>query len=189
MPDDFLGDRKKALEGSFFAKENAKLVERMKAEKQKVAAREGLERVSGIQDAEVLDKLVEMEIGPDTWAALSLIPLVEVAWADGKMEDKERQAILSAAEAGGVATGTPSHDLLEGWLQRRPDKQLIGLWGEYIVGLCSQMNASQRESLQREVVGRARTIAESAGGILGLGNKVSPEEAAVLTELEKAFAG
>jgi hypothetical protein len=189
MPDDFLGDRKKALEEGFFAKESAKLVERMKAEKQKAAARDGLERVSGIQDAEVIGKLVELEIGPDTWAALSLLPLVEVAWADGHMDDKERRAVLSAAEAGGVSTGTASHDLLESWLDRKPDKQLIGLWGEYIVGVCSQMNASQRESLKREVLGRARTIAESAGGIMGLGKKISPDEAAVLTELEKAFAG
>ena len=34
MADEFLGDRKKALEDSFFAKENAKLVERLRAEKE-----------------------------------------------------------------------------------------------------------------------------------------------------------
>ncbi len=181
MPDDF--------EESFFAKESAKLVERMRAEKEKMAAREGLERISGTKDAEVLDKLVELDIGPETWAAISLLPLVEVAWADGHMEDKERRAILSAAEVGGVAPGTPSHDLLEEWLERRPDSRLIGVWGEYTVGLCAQLTASQKEALEREVLGRARFIAEAAGGgILGLGKKVSPEEAAVLSELEKAFA-
>ncbi len=189
MSDDFLADRKKALEESFFAKENAKLVERMKAEKAKSAARDGLRRISGVKDTEVLDKLVELEIGPDTWAAVSLLPLVEVAWADGQMEEKERRAILSSAEADGIAAGTPSFDLLQGWLERRPDTRLIEVWGEYIVGVCAHLGASETAAFKREILGRARAIAEAAGGLLGLGNKISGEEAAVLAGLEKAFAG
>jgi hypothetical protein len=189
MSDDFLADRKKALEESFFAKENARLVERLKAKKDKSVARDGLRRISGVKDTELLDKLVELEIGPDTWAAVSLLPLVEVAWADGQMEEKERRAILSSAEADGVAAGTPSFDLLQGWLERRPDARLIEVWGEYIVGVCAHLGASERAAFKREILGRARAIAEAAGGLLGMGNKISDHEANVLTELEKAFAG
>ena len=43
------------------------------------------------------------------------------------------------------------------------------------------------EARARRVFDNLAAVAEAAGGILGLGNKVSPEEAVVLSQLEKAF--
>jgi hypothetical protein len=187
MSDGPLGDRKKALEDSFFAKENAKLLAHLRDERGKRAAKEGLAEMSGISDSELLDKLVALGITPDTWAALALVPLVEVAWADGKMEEKERRAVLTAAEAGGVTPGSASAKLLESWLTRRPDGRLMESWGAYIVEICGSLGLSQRENLCKEIVGRARGVAEATGGLLGLGNRVGPEEKTVLADLERAF--
>jgi uncharacterized tellurite resistance protein B-like protein len=187
VSDDFLGDRKKALEDSFFAKQNAELLERMRAERAHQATREELERVSGLNDPEVLAKLVELGIAPETWSAISLVPLVEVAWADGQVDDKERVAVLSGAEANGVIVGSPAHQLLEGWLARRPDARLLAAWGEFTVALCARLGATERASLKKNVLGRAREVAAAAGGFLGLGNKISPEEEVVLEQLAKAF--
>ena len=50
MSDEFLGDRKKALEESFFARENRKLLDRLRVEREKRAARRGLKELSGIED-------------------------------------------------------------------------------------------------------------------------------------------
>ena len=41
--------------------------------------------------------------------------------------------------------------------------------------------------MREKILGRARAVAEAAGGILGFGSKISPEEEVVLAELEKAF--
>ena len=187
MSDEFLGDRKKALEESFFAKQNAELLERIKAEREKQATQEGLQRVSAISDPEVLGKLVELGIAPETWSAISLVPLVEVAWANGQVEAKERVAVLSGADANGVIAGSPAHQLLEGWLARRPDARLLAVWGECIVALCARLSAAERNSLKQQVLGRAREVAAAAGGFLGLGNKISAEEEVVLEQLAKAF--
>jgi hypothetical protein len=189
MPKEFLEDRKKALEDSFFAKENEKLLEQLRAKQRKKAARDGLAEVSGVSDPAVLDQLVELDIEPVTWTAISLIPLVEIAWADGRMDEKERRAVLAAAEANGVFVDSPSHALLQGWLERRPDGRLFQTWGEYIVHLCAKLGEPEKQRLKAEILGRARSVAEATGGILGMGNKVSPEEAVILAELEKAFEG
>jgi len=189
MDKDFLGDRKKALEDSFFAKENQKLLDKMRAEQHRKEAKAGLAEVAGISDDSTLEKLVGMGIEPDTWAALSLVPLVEVAWADGTLDPKERRAVLSAAEANGIAAGSAGAALLDSWLQARPGPELIAAWGEYMVEVCAGLEERERQALRSEILGRARSVAEAAGGILGMMNRISSEEEAVLAELEKPFAG
>ena len=187
MADEVLGDRRKALEEQFFTKQNEELRQQLRKSQEKQASREALARVAGDADAEVLDRLVELGIGPETWAALEIVPLVEVAWANAQVEAKERSAVLAAAEANGIEAGGPSYRLLEDWLTHRPDARLLGTWGEYIVGLCAGLDPTQKGALRDEILGRARTVAEAAGGFLGLGNKISPEEEVVLQQLAKPF--
>jgi len=184
-----LADREKALEELFFEKENRKLVERIRAEAEQLAAKEGLAELAGIQDHLLLEKLVQLGIRPGKWAAMALIPLVEVAWASGSVEERERRAVLSAAEANGVTKGSAAHELLEQWLAARPDAAFLQAWGAYIVDLCAELGEAEREALQQEILGRARQVAEAAGGILGLGNKISEAEQRALDELQKAFEG
>ena len=50
-----------------------------------------------VADDAVLEKLANFGMDASTLAALSLAPLVLVAWADGEVDAKERDAVLAAA--------------------------------------------------------------------------------------------
>jgi hypothetical protein len=182
-----LKKRGKALEEEFFRKQNERLAAELRLKRLADEAKEGMRALSGIGDDAVLDKLVELGIGAGTLTAMTLVPLVEVAWADGKMDDKERDAILKGAEAQGVAPGSDAFVLLEDWLANRPPPRLLSAWRDYIGALCEQMLPEERKQLKREVLDRARAVAEAAGGFLGLGSKVSAEEEQVYGILETAF--
>lgn len=175
------------LEDSFFLEEDRLLIERRQALRRLEETREALARASGIRDQKVLQRLVELGVRPESVAPLALVPIVEVAWADGKVDHQERQAVLQAAEARGMRAGDVEHDLLQSWLAHRPKPELLEAWRHYVAGLCPELGPEQREALRRELLDRARQVAEASGGFLGLGQKISPAEAAVLERLGQAF--
>jgi hypothetical protein len=185
MSDEILGDRGKALEEMFFARESEKLRKTLQEKEGVRDKKEALSATSGITDDAVLEQLVTLDIRSDTLAALSLVPLVEIAWADGTMDDSERSAILAAAEDAGISDESAA--LLDGWLVTQPGSEMLSAWKDYISALTSTMDTAARDNLEQELLGRARRVAESAGGFLGIGT-ISPDEEDKLEELARAFS-
>jgi tellurite resistance protein len=175
------------LEESFFGKPRAELRERLrKAERTRTRQMETLAEVSGIEDVEVLEKLVLLGIRSETLAALTLYPLVAVAWADGKVDRHEREAVLRGARECSVAPGSVSYDLLAGWLEERPDAVLLRAWQGLVRELAGQVDAEWRLVFARELLARAHAVAEASGGFLAL-EKTSADEQTVLDRLRDAF--
>jgi tellurite resistance protein len=129
-----------------------------------------------------------LNVDAETWAALRVVPLVQVAWADGAVQQEERQAILSAAKDSGVQPKAGTYPLIEHWLSQKPSRELLTAWEHYITALCQQLSPAEIEKLKHELLDLARNVARAAGGVLGLGSKISKSERTVLAELEKSFA-
>jgi uncharacterized membrane protein YkoI len=108
MSEEFLGDRRKALEEEFFAKQNQRLLRQFRETMAVKAKHEALAAASGITDAAVLEQLAAVDLSSETMAALALVPLVEVAWADGTLDAKEHSALLAAAEDAGLSQDSAS---------------------------------------------------------------------------------
>jgi hypothetical protein len=188
MSEEFLGDRRKALEEEFFAKHNRQLLQQLRQTTAAGTQKEALAAASGITDAAVLEQLAALGLTSETLAALSLVPLVEVAWADGSLDAKEQSALLTAAEQAGLSKNGASYRLLEEWLRERPSPKLLETWKAYVAILSNTLNDQAKQALKQDLLERARLVAEAAGGFLGLGKRISSAEQAVLTELEQAFA-
>jgi hypothetical protein len=174
-----LSDRRQALEDRFFKDEEAKKISRLRDELDAKKQSEELRRVSGIDNDKVLSALVTLNVGAGDLHALSLVPLVKVAWANGTVEDKERTAVLEAAHTQGVSEGTHGYQLLESWLSSRPGDDLFEAWSSYVESLVSELNDEDRIALQESILGLAHDVASAAGGILGLGSVSSAEQAAL----------
>jgi hypothetical protein len=149
---------------------------------------EALSAASGITDAALLGKLVAAGIDGETLTALSLVPLVAVAWADGSLDERERAALLLAAAESGMEPDGPAFRLLQGWLAQAPKPRLVEAWSDYVRDRSDVMDAEARLGLRLHLLGRARRVAEAAGSALGHASPISPAEASMLTRLEGAFA-
>jgi hypothetical protein len=174
--------RRAALEDAFFQKQNQGLLAQLQERMAKLDRKAQLAEASGITDDALLDRLVDLQIRPETLTALSLVPLVEVAWAGGKMHPKQRDAVLSAAEQTGLDHHYDSYALLQEWLAVKPDPELMVAWKAYVRCLCQRIGAEATRTLKDDLLDRALLIAEAAGGILGF-YRVSREERAKLDEL------
>jgi DnaJ-domain-containing protein 1 len=179
-------NRRLTLEDMFFHEQDRRIIEERAKLQQLEQTKTNLARVSGIRDEALLEKLIALEIGPETLTTLIGIPLIEVAWADGQMDEKERKTLFEYAEKAGLRQKGLDPRIMSAWLKSKPDPALLKAWKQYVQTLCKQLNVHERSALRDEVLADARSVAESAGGILGIG-KVSAEEKAMLETLEEAF--
>lgn len=180
------GKQSAELERAFFDEHNQKLLGKLRELEQMKETKANLSLVSGIKDEDVLTKLVGLGVKPEIIASLAIIPLIEVAWADGEMSEAERDAVLKAADSGGVSFHPVSKEIIEEWLKQRPDARLLDAWVHYIEGLKEHLPETVLQELRGELLGHAREIAAAAGGFLGFGS-ISDKEKEVICRLEGAF--
>jgi hypothetical protein len=185
--DDIFADRRKSLEEEFFRKQDKHLIERLRANEGRKALKEALAQTGSRFDDSIVDRLVELGVTAETVASVLLAPLVVVAWADGHLDKKERQAVLQGAESRGLQQGTPAHALLEEWLKEKPGAKLLHAWEDYVRTLAGAVSQEERDRLKTRILGYARDVAQASGGFLGMGPKISAVENEVLQRLERAF--
>lgn len=174
----------KNLEDAFFARQDAELLEKLRQQARLKERRDALREVAPRADDALIDRMMELGIGPEVVLALTLVPLTLVAWADGAIDAKERAVLLRAAEERGITPGSPAREMFERWLDRKPGPQLVETWKRYIRAIWADFDESEHLKMRTALIGMARDVAEAAGGFLGLGSKVSPAERAVLKDLE-----
>ncbi len=168
-------------------RQQAALLGQLRAEEERRIAREAIASASHLRDEALLDELVGLGINADTLTALSLVPLVEIAWVDGTMDDSERRTILAVARRVGLTERSTGYRLIEGCLSDKPPSHLRSLWVHYVESLCSTLSDAERETFRLELLQRALRVAEAAGAFTTPGSNVSSEEQALLGEIARVF--
>lgn len=186
MSGDDLSYRRKALEESFFARKDEELLRKLRDQNSREEQKRMLSSLTGTSDAAVLERMLDLGIRPETWAAMTFIPMIAVAWADGVLDVRERQEILRAATEHGVAEDGPGYQLLVHWLDENPGAKSLDAWKGYVQALLPSLDPDARQKLKEYVLGLAHEVARSAGGVLGVA-AISAREKRVMEELEKVF--
>ncbi len=186
MSENIFKKRENALEYEFFHRVDQELLAKLKAQLDFEKQEQALTDATGIKDEAVLAELVGLGIRSETIFALSLFPLVWVAWSDGKIAETERKAILEAAHSSGHERDTASHQLIERWLDHEPGDTLRIAWKDYVQAARETLTGEASLALKDDIVQRTRAVAESAGGILGF-HKISDEQNEILAEVEATF--
>lgn len=183
---DAFANRERALEDEFFHRTDKALMAKMRQSLQREESREALAMATGIQDAALLDTLLDRGVQATSLLALALVPAVFVAWADGDVTAEEREAILKSAHGNGIPDGSLAAQLLSEWLLVRPAPALWETWQHYVRTVHGSLDAASQQSLSNTILNQARAVAKASGGVLGIG-KISGDEQRVLDDTERTL--
>jgi hypothetical protein len=192
MDRDSFKERERAQEEGYFRAQDAKLIEKLRQDARLEEIVLALAEHLQVDDPELLRRVIALGVTRDTGPAFLLAPLVQVAWAEGNVTDRERDTVLRLAAARGVEAGSPAHAQLLKWLQERPTDDLFDTAMEVIRGGLAMLPAEQREERLKRIVQACHEVAEASGGlakVLRLGSGVSGEEEALLTAIVTTLRG
>jgi hypothetical protein len=136
-----------------------------------------------LDDGELERLLSGLGLTRSTYRALLLLPLVYVAWADGNVQNVERELILKFAGTRLHLT-TETMKVIEGWLEKAPTKEYIesGLQGLLGIALDESMLEVDVSELPDLVV-HAEALAAATAETLHDPTSVTPEEEEALAEI------
>jgi tellurite resistance protein len=136
-----------------------------------------------MHESELREALKGLGMSKESWRALPLLPLVAVAWADGEIQDSERQLILRIANDFGLDDDGRLH--LQNWLTFPPSADTVRTGQTVLLSLCSSKGPADPQLLD-DVISFSHQVAAAAGGFFGIG-AISSEEAQAIDRIGEAL--
>lgn len=169
----------RAHEESYFHRQDQKLIEQLREKMTRQQNAEAIRAETGLTDDALLAKLAELGVEKQTIPVLHLMPLIQVAWADGEIQAGERELLMEAAEATGVTSG-PAREALESMLEKRPSDEYFDAALGFIHHMVAALPGGEGEKAKANLVDLAWRVADASGGVFGLWGRVEDSEKQVL---------
>jgi hypothetical protein len=187
MSDRIFQDREKAMEADYFRKEEARLLEKLRQNAKLDEIAEALRDKLHVDNPDLLAAVRDLGITSETAAAFFLAPLVQVAWAEGKVRKDEHAAVLKLAHERGIEENSPADQQLRAWLANRPSDAFFDTSIEVLKAGFAVLPVRERHERVERLLDACRIVAEASGTEiahqLGLGTGVSKSEASLLDSI------
>lgn len=177
---DKFAQREHWLEEEYFGRKNQELIEKLRERREREADRQKMAEMMGVDDQDVLEALQDLGYTSETIPLLHIVPLVEVAWAEGGVADREREMIFKIAEARGVPPDSVAHEMLSHWLENRPSERFFDNSMRAIRVIFDLMPEEQRLAGRRDLIAYCSQIASAvSSGIFGPGGITDDERSLI----------
>jgi len=151
------------LRGNTICTDEISVLEKIKGalEKAEMDKREGAQTTSDFAKDNGYDNQLNQN---DLNKLLPLVPLVKVAWAEGRITNREKQIIFDAAHRLGITAESAYYQRLCEWLQLHPTDDF---YNESLHSLRSdweKLDSEGRRLRQLDILSDCTLIAEASGG-------------------------
>jgi hypothetical protein len=133
--------------------------------------------------------LAELKIPRENYRLVMMLPMVYVAWADGRIQAAERKLIMQiAADRKLLENG--GRETLEHWLSVAPSAARLQTDLAILNELCSSHSKTEDEfdaDCSQLLIAYCQDVADAAGGMLGLKSARHESEQAALKLIAAAL--
>ena len=190
MQDRIFSERGKAMEEVYFREQDSKLIKklRLRAHLDEIAVALGEKLL--VDDPDLLERVKQLGVTLETASALFLAPLVQTAWAEGKVTRREHETVLRLARGRGMDPASSAYAQLEQWLRKRPSDAVFDTGIELLKAGFSVLPPAEQEERVKSMLHACREVADASGGLerlIGLGDPVSESEALTLDQIGRAL--
>ena len=95
---DAFTERKRGLEEAYFYRREQEQIASLRQQSARERERQAMGQKLGVNDEQLLQRLQKLGFTPATILALNFVPLVQTAWAEGRLTGNERDLIMAAAQ-------------------------------------------------------------------------------------------
>lgn len=141
------------------------------------------------EEDRLITTLEELGITKDNYRVLALLPLVLVAWADGRVQTAEFSKLLEIARRRSFLAPS-AVKLFESWILERPSQEYVHKSLQALVELARRkrgVGADLGARDLRKLVELSVDVAEVAGGLWGDELAVHKEEEATIDSLAEVL--
>ena len=131
---------------------------------------------------DLAERLVHLGFDAETACVLHILPLIQVAWANGEVSRRERRGILHVLKLREIPEGSRAWLMCESLLENRPTDAFLQSSREALRDLLSHSQAAQGQE-ERQLIDLCVDIAEASGGLFGLVRSVSATERSVIADI------
>lgn len=171
------------LEEEYFRRKNQELIDRIHQQQELETERQHLAEMVGVDDPELLGALQELGFHEDTVQLLHIVPLVQVAWAEGGIAEYERNRILQFAYLRGILPGSVAHQQLTHWLTEKPTEAFFENSLRAIGIILETLPPEQREASRQDLINYCVHIASSVGRRLLALPELPKEERTIIAHI------
>jgi hypothetical protein len=178
----------RSREDEYFWKKDQELIARMRQAAAADQARRELGAKVGFDDPALVQELEALGFTTETVVLLPLMPLVQMAWAEGGVSDAERSLILTLARSRGIVEGGAADRQLADWLTIPPGEAVFTRSTRLIRAMLAAPTPDHADLTADTLVNYCETIAAASGGVLGL-RRISAEERTLLSKIAADLTG
>jgi uncharacterized tellurite resistance protein B-like protein len=164
------------------AARRAELLANVDLAAERLASRQAIAESVGTADRDIVDRIEQLGLSGDSARILDVLPLIHVAWADGRVQKEERAAVLAVLERRGISPNSDACLLVEALLEKRPSETFLAQSLALVRDLAGRSGAETAD-----IVDLCARVAEASGGLFGFGARTNDQERALIGEVAKAL--
>ena len=140
-----------------------------------------------LSDRQLAERMLLLGFDAETASVLYLLPLIQVAWANGSVSRAERAQILRILRLREIPEGSRAWQMCESLLESRPTDIFLHNSRRLLQGMLKNKGRAVEVQVERELIELCLDVAEVSGGIFGFGRRVSGAEEEAIRAIAATF--